>query len=195
MALSCVVVDLETSGLDPNTGEIFEIALIGLDEDWAPQFEWNGVMSRAHVHPSVVIDDVVREMHEKSGLFDAMIRSGNTAANLREHALLAVSQMFKATQTEKGSTYLAGSGVGHFDKPWLSVHMPELVSWFKYRVLDVSVIRECLTLVHGKGAPGIVYSGGPTERVHRALEDARDHARELRYYMTEVLPRLAPAAG
>ena len=70
------------------------------------------------------------------------------------------------------------------DRRFLHRRMPELLSWFHYRNLDVSTIK----VLAGMWMPPAIASYQKANR-HEALSDIRESIEELRYfrnYMGEV---------
>lgn len=168
-------VDVETTGLDEESGRLLEVALVATDDDLKE------VACRSLVVCGPALTDVTGElddfkvfaMHHKSGLLDEVGQSTATLTHV-EHELCAFVAQYVP---EPGKTPLAGSTVG-FDRRWLRRHMPVLESAFSYRSIDVSSITELAK----RWAPA-VYEGRPKAgAAHRALADVRDSIEYLRYY-------------
>lgn len=179
-----VFTDIESTGLDPVTGHLLEVALVVVDDN---------LIERGHtsivVRPvGIDIGDVqmplfVREMHEKSGLLADIpiigVRRHEAEAILIEWLTTTFGRIEDLRQIP-----LAGSTVG-FDRRWLLQHMATLQALFSYRSVDVSALTE----LANRWAPS-VYANRPKQEKgipHRALEDARNSVEYLRYYRSSFL--------
>lgn len=175
-------VDTETTGLDPERGELLEVALAVTDDDLVEVAATATVVQP--IAPLGVsawvehLDPIIREMHGKSGLFDDItVARGVSLREAEAHistwvGVVACDQKFALSKTQ-----LAGSTVG-FDRAWLRRHMPALESLFHYRSIDVSSLTE----LAARWAPA-VYEGRPkAASAHRALADVRESIAYLRYY-------------
>lgn len=183
-------VDIETSDLDEETGRILEIAVAVTDDD----------LSFIKQGPSLVIevarpdhgallrlvaamDPVVREMHTKSGLLEALGHP-DFCVSLEEAERRCADffvSMAGGSLEEAFATLhawpLAGSGV-HFDRRWLRRHMPMLEGFFHYRNLDVSSLKEAAK----RWAPTVYESRPQDEKRHRAMPDVLHSIAELGHY-------------
>ena len=155
--------DLETTGLDPHTSQILEVAacVADLDRPFDASDTFEAVLSSSvtpdHVHP------VVAEMHRKNGLWVACAESRTTLLEVEER-LVAMAGGTQAADKEDRTT-LAGSTVS-FDLGFIRVHMPRLASLLHYRVYDVSsVVLFCRSL--GMTRPA-------RSEAHRAMADVRE---------------------
>ncbi|GAB4330520.1 MAG: oligoribonuclease [Dehalococcoidia bacterium] len=169
-----VWLDLEMSGLDPESCTILEAAVIVTGSDLE---ELDPGLHVVIHHPDAVLDgmdDWCTRQHGQSGLTDAVRRS---TVNLpqAEERILAYLRRF----TRPGESPLCGNSVGH-DRRFLVRHMPALAEFLHYRVVDVSTIKELVRRWYPAFA--IPQKGDR----HRALDDIRDSIAELRYYRDHV---------
>ena len=161
-------IDLEMSGLDPESCAILEVACIVTDGDLTELGE--GVDLVVHQPDPVLarMDDWCTRHHGSSGLTDA-VKASTVSVRAAELRTLDYLRRF----TNKGQAPLAGSSVSH-DRRFIDKYMPELsaCSTTHHR-------RE-----HGEGAGQARYGGLelPSRRTHRALDDIRESIEELRYY-------------
>lgn len=122
-----------------------------------------------------------RDMHRASGLLDDIdrgLRQGTLPTLIEaEGAILHFVRTVAGTSTEH--IPLAGSGVGHFDRQFIRRDWPKFDRRLTYWVYDVGVMRRMLRLA-GRSA----LEQGPIP--HRALDDARRHVEEARYYLTNL---------
>lgn len=169
--------DLEMTGLDPETHAIVEIATIITDDELETIAEGPDIV--VHQPPAVVeaMDDFVREMHEKSGLLAEIDASTvsleaageQTLAFLREHI------------SEPGSVPLCGNSIGT-DRRFLARHLPEIENFLHYRSIDVSTLKELARRWH----PDVLARAPKKVGGHRALDDIRESLEELRWYRREL---------
>jgi oligoribonuclease len=78
---------------------------------------------------------------------------------------------------EEGSVPLCGNSIGT-DRRFLQEYMPNLESFFHYRNVDVSTIKELAR----RWNPEVLESLGDKETNHRALDDIRESIAELVHY-------------
>lgn len=168
-----VWVDLETTGLNPDSDRILEIGVIVTDS------ALNEVVSLSRV---LFTEDLVLqsmdpwcvETHAANGLVDACRNSVCTRPQ-SERDILDVVSAFADPRTAS----ICGSSP-HFDRAFLRRHMPALESWFHFRNLDVSTVRQLVALWSPERAwpiPAIA---------HRALPDLRASIAELRHYREAI---------
>jgi oligoribonuclease len=123
------------------------------------------------------MSEVVREMHTRSGLLEA-IRASTLSL---EEAGAAVLDFLRAQLPEKGSVPLAGNSIGT-DRRFLAAQLPEIEAWFHYRSVDVSTVKELCRRWYPEAL-----TGAPAKRTtHRAMDDIKESVAELAYYRTAV---------
>jgi oligoribonuclease len=170
-----VWVDLEMSGLDPETCTILEIASIITDAELRIVAE--GPVRAIHQPDAVLeaMDDWNREHHTASGL-SARVRASTHSMADAERDTLAFVQRYC---TERSSP-LCGNSI-HHDRRFLARYMPRFDAYLHYRNIDVSTIKELVRRW---------YPGGPLapekKHAHLALDDIRESIEELRFYRAHV---------
>lgn len=165
--------DLEMTGLNPDTDSIIEIATIVTDSELNELAE--GPVFAIH-HPENVLramDDWNREHHSASGLWGRVVASNTVMKEAEAETLEFLSQW-----TEQGASPICGNSICQ-DRRFLFRLMPELQNWFHYRNLDVSTIKELCS----RWSPEIL-KGLVKQNRHEALSDIRESIEELRYYRT-----------
>ncbi len=177
MDLPLVWIDLEMTGLEPEVDSILEIAVIVTDGSLDEIVEGPDLVLQAEEAALERMAPVVREMHDLSGLTEAVRQSQLTAVEAQRLVLEFVS----SEVPEPRQAPLAGSSV-HADRAFLRAHMPELEAWFHYRNVDVSTIKE----VARRWYPGIVETAPEKGGGHRALADIRESIVELKYYRETI---------
>ena len=121
--------------------------------------------------------DVVREMHEKSGLTDEVRRSTVSLRDAEDMVMTYVTQFVPEPRTAP----LCGNSIAT-DRGFLARDMPLLDNHLHYRMIDVSSVKELCRRWYPR-----VYFGQPQKGLaHRALADIRESIRELQYYRQTI---------
>ena len=164
-------IDLEMTGLDTQTDSIIEIATIVTDSDLNILAE--GPVLAIHQADSVLaaMDDWNTNQHGKSGLIDRIKASTITEAEA-ERQTLEFLQQYVPT----GKSPMCGNSICQ-DRRFLARCMPQLETYFHYRNLDVSTLKELC----GRWAPAVA-KGFKKESSHLAMDDIKDSIAELKYY-------------
>jgi len=164
-------IDMEMTGLSPETDRIIEIAVVITD---------------AHLHivaeaPVLVVhqtdavldgmDDWNKGTHGRSGLIDKVKASTLSEAEA-ERQMLA----FLLQHVPKGVSPMCGNSICQ-DRRFLARWMPELEAYFHYRNLDVSTFKELARRWKPELVKGLVKHGK-----HEALADIHESIDELKYY-------------
>ncbi len=177
MHLPLVWIDLEMTGLDPEVEVILEIAVIITDGSLDQIIEGPELVIHADHAALNNMAPVVREMHELSGLTEAVRQSHATVADAERLAL----DFVKTHVPDAGLAPLAGNTV-HADRAFLRRYMPDLEAWFHYRNVDVSTIKELTRRWNPEVLENAPEKGGG----HRALADIRESINELKFYRATV---------
>lgn len=166
-----VWIDLEMTGLDPDSDRIIEIATIVTDAQLNVLAE--GPVLAVHQPDSVlaVMDDWNRRTHGESGLLERVRRSSVSAGEAEELTLAFLLQ-----HAESGMSPMCGNSICQ-DRRFLARGMPALEKFFHYRNLDVSTLKELAR----RWAPDVLAGLRKSSR-HLALDDIRESIEELRYY-------------
>jgi len=165
-----VWIDLEMTGLDPDTDRILEIASIVTDAQLEILAE--GPVLALHQSEAVLgrMDQWNTTHHADSGLL-ARVRESSVDEAQAERLTLA----FLRQWVPEGASPLCGNSIGT-DRRFLYRLMPALEAFCHYRNIDVSTIKELAR----RWAPDVP----PMEKAgaHLALADIRESIAELRYY-------------
>ncbi|HEU4422706.1 MAG TPA: oligoribonuclease [Pilimelia sp.] len=177
MADLLVWVDCEMTGLDLDKDALIEVAVLVTDPDLNVLGDGVDVVIHADEAALAGMPDVVREMHEKSGLTDAVRQSTVTLRQAEDLVLEYVTQYVP----DPRSAPLCGNSIAT-DRGFLARDMPRLDAHLHYRMIDVSSIKELCRRWYPR-----VYFGQPAKGLsHRALADIRESIRELEYYRRTV---------
>ncbi|MGA9853923.1 MAG: oligoribonuclease [Gammaproteobacteria bacterium] len=163
--------DLEMSGLDPNTDLILEIATLVTDKQLNILAE--GPVLAVHQSDAVLsaMGEWCTRQHGQSGL-SQRVRESHIAEAEAERMTLDFLRQYLPSNTSP----MCGNSICQ-DRRFLARHMPELERFFHYRNLDVSTLKE----LGKRWAPGIV-DGYTKQSNHLALDDIRDSVAELKFY-------------
>lgn len=165
--------DLEMTGLDPSRHVIVEIATLITDDDLELVAEGPDLVVHQPPEALAAMEDVVREMHTRSGLVAEIEASTVSLAEAGRATMEFLRSHIEAPRTVP----LCGSSIGT-DRRFLAVHLPEIEEYLHYRSVDVSSIKE----LAARWAPEVLQKAPPKQKGHRALDDIRESLEELRYY-------------
>jgi oligoribonuclease len=179
-----VWVDCEMTGLDLGSDALIEVAALVTDPDLNVLGEGVDVVIHAEDAQLDGMVEVVRTMHAKSGLTEAVKASTVTMTEAEEMILSYVSEHVKDPRTAP----LAGNSIAT-DRGFLARDMPRLDNHLHYRMIDVSSIKELCR----RWYPRVYFGQPPKGLAHRALADIRESIRELEYYRRTIfVPRPGP---
>jgi oligoribonuclease len=164
-------IDLEMTGLKPDTDVIIEMATIVTDSQLNLVAE--GPVIAIHQPPQVLeaMDDWNKRTHGASGLI-ARVRDSKWSMDSAEKRTLE----FVRALVEPNASPMCGNSICQ-DRRFLARHMPTLEKFFHYRNLDVSTLKELAR----RWAPEIM-GGFAKQGEHKALADIQESIRELAYY-------------
>ncbi len=177
MADLLVWVDCEMTGLDLRRDALIEVAALVTDPDLNILGDGVDVVIHADDQLLAGMVDVVRQMHEKSGLTEE-VRASTVSLAEAEDLLMAY---ITAVVPEPGSAPLCGNSIAT-DRGFLARDMPRLDAHLHYRMIDVSSIKELCR----RWFPRTYYGQPPKGLAHRALADIKESIRELEYYRRTV---------
>jgi oligoribonuclease len=161
------------TGLDLRRDALIEIAVLVTDGDLRVLGEGVDLVIHADDAALAGMPDVVREMHERSGLTEAVRASTVTLAEAEQQALDYVRRFVPDPRTAP----LAGNSIAT-DRAFLARDMPALDGHLHYRMVDVSSVKELCR----RWFPRVFYAKPEKGLAHRALADIMESIRELEYY-------------
>lgn len=164
-------IDLEMTGLNPDIDVIIEIATVVTDKDL-------NILAQGPVLAVYQSDEILANMdewnqkhHGASGLIN---RVKSSRINDIEAERLTIE--FLKQWVPENTSPICGNSIGQ-DRRFLYRYMPKLESYFHYRNIDVSTLKE----LAARWAPE-VKEGFNKESTHQALDDIIESIEELRYY-------------
>jgi oligoribonuclease len=169
-------IDMEMSGLSPQTDRILEVALVitnsGLDTiAEAPVL----VISQTDAVLDAM-DSWNKSTHAKSGLIDK-VRSSVLTEEAVEQRMIT----FLQDHVPAGTSPMCGNSICQ-DRRFLARWMPQLEEYFHYRNLDVSTLKELAKRWKPEILAGLAKQGK-----HEALADIYDSIAEMKYYRQKFL--------
>lgn len=185
------VIDLETTGLDPQTGLILEIGVVIFDETLTESGElavlvaspeavaWAGDARRRDGDGMPL--SVAEEMHLRNGLIDELLAGAGPTP--RAGSVDAAASVIAAGLDGHGicdPVPMVGSSVRSLDAPFLDVHAPALAARFTHRTIDASALTEFACLVDRDGLETLM--AGLPGSTHRTLGDCRRSLEILRRF-------------
>lgn len=163
--------DMEMSGLLPDSDRILELAAVVTDAD----LNVLGESPVLVIHQSDAVLDGMdawnKGAHGRSGLIDKV-----KASTLDEEQATTVMIDFLKQFVTAGKSPMCGNSICQ-DRRFMARYMPNLESFFHYRNLDVSVFKELAR----RWKPEI-YAGFKKASKHEALADIYESIDELKYY-------------
>lgn len=169
-------VDMEMSGLAPDSDRILEMAFIVTDSELNLVAE--GPLLVLHQPDEVLaaMDSWNRSVHAKSGLVEKV-----KASRLAEAEAERLSLAFLEQHVAKGVSPMCGNSVCQ-DRRFMARWMPRLEAHFLYRNLDVSTLKELVRRWKPEIARALKKEGK-----HEALADILESIEELKYYRKTVM--------
>lgn len=169
--LRLVWLDMEMSGLDPEKERILEVAVVVTEPDLTLVAE--GPVLVIHQSDEVLagMDKWNTSTHGRSGLTEK-VRTSILTEEQAEDILLD----FLAPLVPRGASPLCGNTISQ-DRRFMYKYMPRFESYFHYRNLDVSTLKE----LSRRWKPE-VYKGFDKKSRHEALADIYESIDELKHY-------------
>ena len=164
--------DLEMTGLDPTRHVIVEIATLVTDDDLTIVAEGPDLVVHATDEQLAEMDDVVVQMHTRSGLLEAIKASTTTLEEAGEATLAFLKEHVAERQVP-----LCGNSIGT-DRRFLATHLPAVEDFLHYRSVDVSTLKELAK----RWRPEVASSAPRKAGGHRALDDIKESVAELAHY-------------
>jgi oligoribonuclease len=175
-ATNLIWIDLEMTGLSPETDTIIEIATIVTDKHLNELAEGPVLAIRQEPATMTAMDEWNTRQHGGSGLTARVL-----ASEVDVHEAEAATLAFLRGWVDEGVSPMCGNSICQ-DRRFLAREMPELERFFHYRNLDVSTLK----ILAQQWAPSVA-NGYVKESAHLALFDIRDSIEELSWYRDNLL--------
>jgi oligoribonuclease len=169
-------IDLEMTGLLPDTDRIIEIAVVVTDPQLSVRVE--GPVFAVHQTDAVLdgMDNWNKGTHGRSGLTERVRASAVDEAAAQQQVIHFLQQY-----VPRGKSPMCGNSICQ-DRRFLARTMPELEAFFHYRNLDVSTLKELAR----RWKPAAL-DGFKKAQAHTALADIHESIDELIHYRTHLL--------
>ena len=171
-----VWIDLEMTGLLPDTDRIIEIAVVVTDAELGRRTEGPVLAIHQSEQTLGAMDAWNTATHGRSGLTDRVRASTVDEAEAERQVIEFVQRYVR-----KNTSPMCGNSICQ-DRRFLAKDMPQLEAWFHYRNLDVSTLKELAR----RWKPEIL-AGFKKAQTHTALADVHESIDELIYYRHHLL--------
>ncbi|WP_085315285.1 oligoribonuclease [Derxia lacustris] len=171
-----VWVDMEMTGLSPDTDRVLEIAVIVTDAQLNLLAEGPVIVLHQSDAALDAMDAWNKGTHGRSGLIDK-VKASTVDEDEAERVLLDFLRLW----VPKSKSPMCGNTICQ-DRRFMARWLPKLESYFHYRNLDVSTLKELAR----RWKPGVV-EGFRKAQAHTALADIRESIEELRHYREHFL--------
>ena len=169
-------IDLEMTGLFPDTDRIIEVAVVVTDPMLTVRIE--GPVFAVHQTDAVLdgMDSWNKGTHGRSGLTER-VRASTVDEATAEAQVITFLQQY----VPKGKSPMCGNSICQ-DRRFLARTMPALEAFFHYRNLDVSTLKELAR----RWKPAAL-EGFKKAQAHTAMADIHESIEELLHYRTHLL--------
>jgi oligoribonuclease len=164
--------DLETTGLDPDTDQILEVAAIVTNAELKILASFHAVIGK---DPSLRMNNFVWKMHTGNGLLDEIEAHDNGTTKVSKDVSHWIVRgpvygigpcLADFVRDYAPKAPMAGSTIG-FDRAFYRRHLPMVEELLHYRNFDVSVYREAVK----RWASWMELP--PKNGTHRAMDDIK----------------------
>ncbi len=177
-----VWLDMEMTGLDPETCVPLEVAIIITDNKFVELASYES-LTKASEESLAKMNDFVRNMHTKNGLLGRLAQTEKSLQQVETEMLTVLSEHCDAK-----TGVLAGNSI-HQDRRFLRRYFPRFEQALHYRMVDVSTVKELARRWYGRRALP------QKENAHTAMADIRASIEELAHYKETLWHPPAKPAG
>ena len=167
-------IDLEMTGLDPETMDILEIASVVTNDQLDIIAEGPNLAIHCPEENILSMEEWSKNHHTASGLLERVRLSSIDCRQAEQETL-----EFLSFHCRKGESPMCGNSVWQ-DRRFLVKSMPDLEAFFHYRMIDVSSVKELVKRWYHSIPP---YK---KRKTHLALSDVLESIDELKYYRKTV---------
>ena len=169
-------IDMEMTGLQPDSDRIIEIAMLVTDSQLNVLAEGPALVVHQPDPVLEAMDSWNKSTHKKTGLIDRVRASAMSEADAERAALAFLGEHVPANTSP-----MCGNSICQ-DRRFLARWMPRLEAHFHYRNLDVSTLKELVR----RWKPELM-KGFSKEGKHEALADILESIEELKFYRKSVM--------
>jgi oligoribonuclease len=169
-------IDMEMTGLQPESDRIIEIATLVTDSQLRLLAEGPILVVHQPAEVLEAMDSWNRSVHGKTGLVERVRASQLDEAQVERQVLA-----FLSDHVPPGVSPMCGNSICQ-DRRFLARWMPQLENYFHYRNLDVSTLKEIVRRWKPEVAKGFAKEGK-----HEAMADIVESIEELKYYRKTVM--------
>jgi len=169
-------IDMEMTGLQPDSDRIIEMALLVTDAQLNILAESPAWVLHQPDEVLEAMDSWNKGTHAKTGLIGRV-----KAASLTEAQAESMALEFLAPHVPANASPMCGNSICQ-DRRFLARWMPKLEGHFHYRNLDVSTLKELVKRWKPEALKGFAKEGK-----HEALADILESIEELKYYRKSVM--------
>ncbi len=169
-------VDLEMTGLEPDSDVVIEIATIVTDSELRTLAEGPVIAMHQSEQRLAGMDEWNTSHHTSSGLVERVRNSHDDEASASRRTI-----EFLRDYVPAGASPMCGNSICQ-DRRFMARHLPELEVYFHYRNLDVSTVK----ILVQRWRPDLL-AGFSKKGAHLAMDDIRESIEELQYYRDTFL--------
>ena len=169
-------IDLEMTGLIPESDVIIEIATVVTDANLNVIDEGPSLAIHQNAELLDGMDEWNQKHHGATGLISKVKQSDISESNAERQTI-----DFLLRYSEKNASPMCGNSICQ-DRRFLANYMPELEAFFHYRNLDVSSLKELARRWKPEILEGLV-----KKNTHAAMDDIKDSVNELIYYREHLI--------
>jgi oligoribonuclease len=171
-----VWLDMEMSGLNPDSDRVLEVAVVVTDVQLEVIAEGPVLVVHQPERVLAAMDAWNTATHGRSGLIERVRASTLTEAQAEERLLAFLGRYVPANKSP-----LCGNSICQ-DRRFMARWLPRLEAYFHYRNLDVSTLKELAR----RWKPEVARSFEKKSK-HEALADIYESIAELRHYRQYLL--------
>jgi oligoribonuclease len=171
-------IDMEMTGLLPDSDRIIEIAVLVTDSQLNLVAEGPVLVVKQPDEVLAAMDSWNRSVHAKSGLVEKVKASTLDEAGAEREAIAFLSRHVPA-----GVSPMCGNTICQ-DRRFLARWMPKLEAFFHYRNLDVSSLKELVKRWKPEAIKDMMKLKAGK---HEALADIYESIEELKFYRKTVM--------